>query len=295
MKRNSYWKNFLGVSDEYSSWENSKVAVVPVPYDITTSYKKGTHGGPMAILSASRQVEYYDSDFDCEPYKAGIYTLPPLPVENLLPEDMLAEVEYAVRDMVEGGKLPLVLGGEHSISLGALRALKSNYTDLTVIVIDAHSDLREEYHDTPFSHACVSYQMAKLAPLVQIGIRSMEESKYTSHKKINTTVFYPKDLKNNKWLDEVVSLCNNNVYISIDIDGLDPGICPGTGTPEPGGLSWEHLISLFDKVSGQSNIVGADIVELAPLKNQHRSDFLVAKLAYKMVGYLVCSRKVSNT
>jgi agmatinase len=289
VNRKSYWKNFLGVPENYSTLENSGVVVLPVPYEMTTSYKKGTHAGPYAILSASQQVEYYDSDFDCEPYKAGIFTMPPLPVENVLPEDMLLEVECAARDILEAKKLPLVLGGEHSISLGVLRAIKSYYSDVSVIVIDAHSDLRDEYHGSPYNHACVSCRMAELAPVIQIGIRSMEESKTISQDKINTTIFYPKDLSENNWLDRVASLCSNNVYISVDVDGLDPGVCPGTGTPEPGGLSWEQINMLFEKVSNQSTIIGADIVELAPVKNQHRSDFLVAKLAYKMIGYLVCS------
>ena len=276
--------NFGGLEGEFAEWMRARAAVLPVPYDFSTSYQGGTRWGPHAILTASQNMELWDDELGAT-YRHGIHTLPALEPTALGPESMTERVEQAVGWILDAGKLPAILGGEHSITAGAIRAAKARFPKLSVLQIDAHADMRDEYLDSPFSHACVMRQIRSQVPASSVGIRSMSEEE-AEYLKLNPAPMWStrqfRALKGN-WAPILDSL-SEEVFVTFDLDGLDPGILPATGTPEPGGLDWFEAVDLLKAVALRSRIVGFDIVELAPIPGQVASDFLAARLTYRLLG-----------
>jgi agmatinase len=275
--------NFGDLPPEYSAAEYAKVVLIPVPYDRTSTWMKGADKGPSAIIEASTHMELYDIETDSEVYKKGIFTAEP---ENYpeLPEDMVDKVAEQVQKYIENGKFVVVMGGEHSVSLGPVKAHIKNYTDTTVLQLDAHSDLRDEYNGSKYNHACVMARITELCPIVQVGIRSMD----TSEKKAldtNRVIFAAEISTNNNWIEKVLPKLSKNVYLTVDLDVFDPSIMPSTGTPEPGGLSWYDVLRLLRAVFEKKNVVGFDVVELCPDERNKAPDFLAAKLIYKLLSY----------
>ena len=278
--------NFLGSS---TSYKDAKAVILPVPYEGTVSYGKGTANGPKSIIEASRHMELYDEEIGINTAeKIGISTLKELNVKKDKPEAMLEKVKKAVKIVADDKKMPVILGGEHSISSAPVEILKERYNNLSVLQLDAHADLRNRYNGTIYSHACIMHRILDLdVPFVQVGIRSVceEDTRVIKRKKI--PVFWAKDIyNNNNWFDKAISKLSDNVYVTIDLDVFDPSIMPSTGTPEPGGLTWYNVINFLKEVAKQKNIVGFDIVELAPNKNNIAPDFMAARLVYKVVGYV---------
>jgi agmatinase len=275
--------NFGGIPEKYDNVEKSKIVILPVPYDGTSTWIKGADKGPAAILEASANMELYDIETDSEVYKKGIYTATPVK-ENKSPEKMTMEVYKIALKYVSDKKFLVTLGGEHSISVGAIQAYSEEYENLTVLQLDAHSDMRPEYEGSRYNHACAMSRAVECCPVVHVGIRSMdvEEKKYIHPDRI----FYAeKRLMDPNWMEKVLDLMSDNVYITIDLDVFDPSIMPSTGTPEPGGLFWYEVLTLMRKVNEKCNIVGFDVVELCPNKVDKAPDFLASKLIYKILSY----------
>lgn len=276
---------FASVEEEYGQYDNAKVVLIPVPYDGTSTWLKGADKGPEAFLDAADNMEIYDIETKSEPYKMGIFLDDPVS-EDSSPEAMTDAVHQRVAKYLKDEKLVTLFGGEHSISIGSIRAFGDKYKDLTVLQLDAHTDLRPEFHGSKCNHACAVFEANEKHHLVQVGIRSMDTEEVQYLKEEN--VFFAHDIAENKnWIEDVYDrLGNNPIYITIDLDAFDPSICPSTGTPEPGGLEWYPTLKLLKKVIQTKNVVGFDIVELMPNEHEKSSDFLAAKLYYKMLAYL---------
>ena len=283
--------NFAGLDPEFSTLESSRVAVLPVPYDFSTSYQGGTRWGPQAILTASRNMEVWDDELGAI-YRAGIHTLPELEATADGPGAMAGRVEKAFDWILAAGKLPVMLGGEHSISAGAVRALVRKYPKLTVLQLDAHADMRDTYLDSPDSHACVMRRIRERCPAASVGIRSMSEEE-AEHLRQNPAPIWSTRafrLLEGEW-QPILDALTDDVFITFDLDGLDPAYLPGTGTPEPGGLDWYEANDLIAAVARRKRIVGFDVVELAPIAGDVASDFLAARMAYRMIGYMLQSQR----
>lgn len=285
--------NFLGLDEEASALESAGAVILPVPYESTTSYGGGTRAGPRAILEASRYIELYDHELDAEPWERGICTLPSLELSREGPEAAIRELREAYDRLLEvtGGRFVVLLGGEHSLSSPPVLAwadrLEREGRKLSVLQFDAHTDLRPAYEGTPFSHASVMRQVSDRVTLVAVGIRALtaEERAYADATD-DVHIFYADDIHSGTaWMDEVLDLLGEDVYISFDVDGFDPSLIPGTGTPEPGGLTWYPVLELLRRVFESRRVHAADIVELAPIPGFPAPDFLVAKLLYKMIAY----------
>jgi agmatinase len=282
--------NFGGIDDErFSSFDRSRVLVLPVSYEGTVSYGTGTGAGAMAIIDASRNLELYEEETDAEVYKIGIHTLDEFgPRET--PESMMADLYTRASELVDWGKFLCMLGGEHSISAPVIRAHAEKYHDLSVLQIDAHADLRDTYDGTPHSHASIMARVVKdlRIPSVQVGIRSISaEEAVLLDSGIPTTIFWARDIVGRTdWIDDAVDALTENVYLTIDIDGLDPSIVPTTGTPEPGGLGWYETLALIRKLAERKKIVGMDLVEYSYVKSYDSPAFLCAKLVYKSLAYV---------
>lgn len=275
--------NFLGLENQ--DYQNATVAILPVPYSSTASWKTGTNEGPRAIINASRYVELYDIESQRDFSAQGIFTLPFLGPSKNSPEETIGLVKGAIGKILGDGKLPIMLGGEHSITLGAIQAAKERFENLSILQIDAHADLRNEYEGSKFSHASVMRRVVDLGvPITQVGIRhiSQEEADYIRESR-HENIFCMPDLP----IDKIVASLSENVYITFDLDGLDPSIMPATGTPEPGGLRWYETLQLIKEVAKQKKIVGADVVELDPIPGMAAPDFLAAKLVYKIIGHSI--------
>jgi agmatinase len=285
-------ENFGGIPDEHSLYETARAVIFPVPLERSTSYEHGTRNGPSAILAASRHMELYDDELEMEPYKEiGIATLPAIDTTDGTMEEVLAELYTAQLGLLEDGKFPVAIGGEHSLTPPLVSATAKKFKDLTVLQIDAHADLRDEYHGNSASHACAMRRVAEVCPAVQVGIRSLceEEAKAIPH--LRTKVYWAKDIVRapmKAWIAKVLDDLGPNVYLTIDLDGFDPSVVPATGTPEPGGLDWHQVTSLVRAVADHKKIVAMDVVELLPQPGDHASDFLAAKLIYKCLGYIFC-------
>jgi agmatinase len=290
--------NFLALPKQWSGLEKSGVVVLPVPYEHTTSFGKGTASGPESILKASGQVELYDEELDTEIYTltGGIATLKPMdPGKDAVAVESIGK---QVHDLTGKGKTVICIGGEHTISIGAVKAHSEKYPDLSVLQLDAHSDLREKYEDNRYSHACVMARIYEFNKnIVQVGIRSQckDEADFIRQNKINT--FYAFDLKGGRygsdqyaWHDAVISSLRENVYLTIDCDFFDPGLMPAVGTPEPGGFEWHETVSFLRSLSKRRRIVGFDITELSPIPGLIHPQFTMAKLIYKLTGYIFSSR-----
>jgi agmatinase len=282
-----YMMNFGGIEAEHASYEQAKYVVIPVPYDLTSTYRSGSRRGPAAIIEASANMELYDEELHQETYRVGIHTLPPLDADARGPEQMIGTVRQAVASMTADSKIPVMIGGEHSITLGAVQAMKDAFPGLTVLQLDAHADLRDTYQGTPFSHAAVARRISEICPLVQAGIRSMsaEEADFLPGSAIKS---YSADfiLNGGSWCEQICASLQGDVYLSLDLDVLDPAIMPATGTPEPGGIGWRETLHLVREVAKRHNIRGIDVVELAPIPGMVAPDFLAAKLIYRIMGYL---------
>lgn len=278
--------NFGGIYPE-CSLRDALFAVVPVPYDLTSTYQPGSRRGPAAIIEASTNMELYDEELKKETYLAGIHTTSPLAIDARGPKNMINIMHKKIAKFIASNKIPVILGGEHSISLGAVQAVKEKYPRLKILQLDAHADLRESYHGSPYSHACVARRIAEICPLIQVGIRSMskEEAQYLSQSNVKS---YSADfvLENKDWCDLICKDLQGDIYVSIDLDVFDPSIMPSTGTPEPGGLSWSNVLRLLKLVSSSCKIRGFDAVELTPLPGIVAPDFMAAKLIYRFMGYI---------
>ena len=275
---------YAGIPAENATYENSKVVLVTVPYDGTSTWGKGADKGPELFLDASENMELYDIETDTEPYLQGIYMAGEVS-EKSSPEKMVEAVYQKTKELVKDReKLFTLIGGEHSVSIGSIRAVGEEYHNLTVLQLDAHTDLRPEYHGSKNNHACAVFEANQKHKLVQVGIRSMdaEEKQYLPHKR----VFFAHEIaKNDNWIKDVLDKVSGNVYITIDLDAFDPSIAPSTGTPEPGGLQWYPTLKLLKKVFKKCNVVAFDIVELMDSPQAKPTAFLAAKLYYKMLAY----------
>ena len=286
---------FGGIDPAFTSFKTAPFIVVPVPYDLTSTYQSGSRRGPAAILEASANMELYDEELRRETYRTGIHTFPPLEVDARGPKEMTAAVRRSISEILAFGKIPVMLGGEHSVTLGAVLALREKFPDLSVLQLDAHADMRETYQGSPYSHACVARRIFETCPLVQAGTRSLsaEESEFMSKAGIKT---YGVDLILDEpdWIERICENLAGDVYITIDLDVLDPAVMPSTGTPEPGGISWRALIGLIREVSRRCHIRGFDVVELSPIPGIVAPDFLAAKLVYRIMGYLTQAKTWSR-
>lgn len=276
-------KNYAGIPNEYATIEKSKVVLIPVPYDGTSTWQKGADKGPEAFLNASENMELYDIETDSEVYKEGVYLTNPI-TENSSPEKMVEAVYEETKDYILKNKFVTIVGGEHSISIGTIRAFNEAYEDLTVLQLDAHADLRSEYEGSTCNHACAMYEASKTTNLIQVGIRSMDASEKLAMD--TEKVFFAHEMAQDEyWTDTAIDLMSDNVFITIDLDAFDPSILPATGTPEPGGLLWYETLDFLKRIFAEKNVVGFDIVELCPNEKEKSSDFLAAKLYYKMLSY----------
>lgn len=262
----------------------AKVIIFPVPHSSTTYWNPGTKDGPRALIEASRHLELYDLELKKDISKVGIYTLESLAPSKNSPQEVMEQITKVVSQLLKDKKFPLILGGEHSITFGAVKAFSKKFQDFSVLQLDAHTDLRAEFEGTKFHHGAVMrriYEDLKIS-VTQVGIRSVSEEEVRFIKKSKKEhIFYSPFLP----IEEIVSSLKENVYLSFDLDFLDPSIMPSTGTPEPGGYFWYQALELIKAVATQKKIVGADIVELSPIPGNPAPDFLVAKLAYKLIGY----------
>ncbi|MDD5434163.1 MAG: agmatinase [Nitrospira sp.] len=279
--------NFGGIPPEISDWDKSRFVVLPVPYDHTTSFQQGTRKGPKAAIEASAYMELYDDELNIEPCDAGIHTLGQLEV-SIDSDETIDRIQKVAADILNAGKIPVTIGGEHSVTYGVIKALKERYNEFSVLQFDAHADLRKEYQGLELSHACVMRRISELGlNIVQAGIRSMskEEAEFLQKADNIFTYFAADIMDSDAWMEDAASRLSGNVYITIDVDAFDPAYVPATGTPEPGGLDWYQVTRLLRKVSAKCNIIGFDAMELSPIAGQPSSDFLVAKLLYKLMGY----------
>ncbi|MFA5323474.1 MAG: agmatinase [Smithella sp.] len=278
--------NFGGIYPAYSL-RDALFVVVPVPYDLTSTYQPGSRRGPAAIIEASTNMELYDEELKKETYLAGIHTTLPVTVDARGPKNMINAVRKKISKIVALDKMPVMLGGEHSITFGAVQALKEKYPKLSVLQLDAHADLRESYQGSPSSHAAVARRISEICPLVQVGIRSMskEEADFLPQSKVKS---YSADFVSGKkdWCEIICKNLKGDVFVTIDLDVFDPSIMPATGTPEPGGLYWRDVLRLLKSVSRSCKIRGFDVVELAPVSGIIAPDFMAAKLIYRFMGYI---------
>lgn len=276
-------KQFGDFEANFTSYENAKAVILPVPYDGTSTWIKGADKGPQALLDASYNLEFYDIETQSEAYRNGIHTTNAIQ-EKSSPEKMTAAVENRTKELLKDNKFPIIIGGEHSVSIGAIQAVSDRYKNISVLQLDAHTDLRDEYMGSKYNHACVMARAKEHCNYTQVGVRSMDTIEIPNIKK--GQIFYAEDIYNSEdWQKKAISTLNEQVYITVDLDVFDPSIMPSTGTPEPGGLLWYQVIEFLKQVFVQRNVVGFDIVELCPNTNAKASDFLAAKLLYKMFTY----------
>lgn len=277
------FKTYAGIPEHYAKLDRSEIVLIPVPYDGTSSWQKGADKGFEAFLEASENMELYDIETNSEVYKKGVF-IAEIIDKNTTPEAMVEQVHKTVKKYIQKNKFVTVFGGEHSISIGTIRAFKDSFKNLTVLHLDAHADLRDAYEGTTCNHACAVYEASKTTNLIQVGIRSMDSSERDA---MNTDkVFFAEQMINDdSWPDRAIELMTDQVFITFDVDVFDHSIMPSTGTPEPGGLLWNETIEFLKKVFKEKEVVGFDIVELCPNPTNKAPDFMIAKLYYKMLSY----------
>ena len=278
---------FGGKENIYSDFEKAKILLQSIPYDGTTTWGKGADKGFSRFIEASENMELYDIETDMESIEAGIHVMPELK-EDSSPEEVFKKVYQTSRELLETNKFLSFFGGEHSISIGIIKAFAEKFNKLTVLQLDAHADLRETYLGSKYNHACALHEAGLNTNLIQVGIRSMDisEKKYLNPDKC----FFAHEMqKNESWMKEAISLMTDNVYLTLDLDVFDPSIMPSTGTPEPGGLLWFETLDFLRQVFERKNVVGFDIVEFAPIDILKAPDFLVSKLYYKLISYKIKS------
>lgn len=282
---------FLGLTPPHADPETSRVCLLPVPYDLTSTWQKGADRGPAALLDASQEVELYDIATRSEPWREGIATLAPILCDGS-PEELATLVNHAVTSILRRDQqpsLPVVIGGEHSVSIGAIQATAARYDNLSVLQIDAHGDTRNSYEGSTHNHACVMARARECCDVtVAVGIRAIDASEAPGLDAGHT--FYARDIVGNadrSWIDQVVDALTDNVYITIDLDAFDPSVIPATGTPEPGGLGWYDVDALLRAVAARRNVVAFDVVELMPIPGHRASEFAAAKLVYQLISMIV--------
>lgn len=276
--------NFAGLADQ--SYDKAKVVVFPVPYSSTTYWNPDTKFGPQALIESSRHIELFDLELnqDISRSVGGIFTLDPLAPSKNSPLEVVNQIEKVVTQLIKDKKLMFMSGGEHSITLGAVRAFAKKYKNLSVLYFDAHIDMRNEFEGTKYHHGTVARRISEIpVTLTQVGIRSVSEEEviFLTKRPKASNIFYAPELP----VQQIIDTLDQNVYLTIDLDSFDPSIMPSTGTPEPGGLSFEQVTGLIKAVGQQRKIVGFDIVEMSPIPGISFPQFLAAKLAYKIIGY----------
>lgn len=287
MKAIKNWRtyNFGGLPPEYSDYKSSRIVVIPVPYDSTTEWISGCRFGPMAIIEASRYLEWYEVMLDKEVYRAGIHTLHEVEPHFGSAAKMINRVYKVVKEVALTGKIPAMLGGEHTLSAGAVRAVKELYPDLTVVYFDAHLDQRDNYLGTRYGDACVMRRVKDICPVIPIGVRSFSKEEKTFIENTGQKVIFAEQILNHKIeYSSTFSNLSNHIYISVDLDVFDPSIMPAVGTPEPGGLQWYDMIELIKCITAGRKVVGFDIVELCQSYGNASCAFTAARLAYIIMG-----------
>lgn len=282
--------NFLALPDHLSRLDTARVAVLPVPYDSTTSFRPGARNGPLAIIEASYGLEDYDPELEVDVSQVGIHTAHAIEPHMGGPKQMVQRVREAAASFVQPERLLAVLGGEHSITSGVVAAHLELYPDLSVLFLDAHGDFRDEYMDTPWGHASVARRIHEQCPIVLVGTRSLSQEE---HQRLRIdavpTFYWPPTSPMDNLIAEVVERLSEHVYVSIDLDVLDPSIMSAVGTPEPGGMDWQQIITLLKAVADARHVVGFDVVELSPGEGPTACSYTAAKLAYKMMAYSMTS------
>jgi agmatinase len=278
--------NYGGLEPEHSALERSRIVILPVPYDRTASFMKGTAKGPDALIEASRFMELYDDELDADPYTIGIHTASPVSGNDDPPEVMTKKVEEATARYLEKDKMVVVVGGEHSVAVGAIKAYHKRHPKLSVIQFDAHGDLRASYEGSEFSHACAMHHFAGRLPTLQVGIRSISREERDLIREKKLMVIPARDFVARPQMAlEAVDRLTDEIYLTIDVDYFDPAIMPATGTPEPGGPGWYDTLAFIREICRRKRLVGFDVNELRPLAGDVAPDFLAAKLIYKILGY----------
>jgi agmatinase len=284
-------ENFGGLSEEYSRYESSRAVIFPIPLERTTTHR-GAGNGPSAILAASRNLELYDEDLQTEPYKEiGIHTLAPIDTMDGTLDEVITELFTAECALLDDGKFPVALGGDHSLTPPLVSALSKKYRNLSVLHVGAHAALRREYQGNPHSRACSMRRVTELCHAVQVGIRALSAEEARELSNLPTKIYWAKDIARvplKSWIATVLADLSASVYLTISVDAFDPSLVPATSRPVPGGLDWYQVSSLLRAVAGHKKIVGMDVVDLAPQVGHHASDALAAKLIYKCLGYIFC-------
>lgn len=289
--------NFGDLSEAKSCWERSQVVLFSAPFGQSLSYRKGAENAPRALLEASRNLELFDLELEVEPSTVGIHTFP-LPAQKDASSfhSMDRWVYHTARAILDAGKFPVLLGGEHSVSLGNIRRAAEVFDGLSVLCLDAHADMRDEYEGNPFSHACVMRRCMDLVHPVLVGIRSLSAEEYEFLSETDILLLTAREvLRDEGSLERLLHALSRRVYLSVDLDVLDPSEMPSVGTPEPGGLSWYDVLRIIRRVAEEKEIVAADFVELSPLPHNVGPDFLAAKLIYKTIGYVFFCGKPRKT
>ena len=276
---------FGDFDSQFTNPDNAKIIILPVPYDETSTWIKGADKGPEAILKASYNLEFYDILTDSEIFTHGIATDSPVQGHKK-PESMIDEVRRRMVGYFQKGRFPVLLGGEHSVSIGAFQAAAQAYDNLTILQLDAHADTRQEYEGSIYNHACVMARAGELCPIVQAGIRSMDSSEKAGQDASRVVFAHQINADPHRtWIDKILSLLTEHVYLTIDLDVFDPSIMPATGTPEPGGAGWYDIIALIQQVCRRHTLIGMDVVELCPRETLWACDFLAAKLIYQTLSF----------
>jgi N1-aminopropylagmatine ureohydrolase len=275
-----------GTTPTTTDFEHARVVILPIPLDRTTSYVPGTRNGPHEILVASAHMELWDEETQTDVHSIGIFTLPEMEFPFASMDEVVGEIRRVTAELLDHGKFPCILGGEHSITPAVVGAVAAKYPGLSVLQIDAHADLRESFMGTPHNHACAMRRTLEFARTTQVGIRSLSPEEAAAVPSLATEIFYDFNMRANAdWVDRIVDSLSEQVYITIDVDGLDPAIMPATGTPEPGGLSWYETLAVLRRVIERRTVVGCDVVELSPMPGHVAPNFLCAKLIYKILSY----------
>lgn len=287
---------FLDLGIAKTAYDQAATVILPVPFERTTSYGKGTAHGPRALLRASHYVEWYDDELECEPCDAGIHTLAPCLASAHGPEAAIRQIEEAASEHIAAGKFLVGVGGEHSLTLGLVRATARSHSDLGVVQFDAHADLRDSYEGSPYSHACVMKRLLDLGrPSLAVGLRSLSKSEARLIRDQGLAVVWGRELADcESRFDGLLDSLPETVYLTFDIDFFDPAIAPATGTPEPGGGLWDPTLRLLRRLFQRKRVVAMDLVELAPIPGQPATDFLAAKLIYKCLGYRQARKAVDT-
>ncbi|HLY31739.1 MAG TPA: agmatinase [Ktedonobacterales bacterium] len=287
-------RSFMFLDQEYTTFSQARVVVVPVPFDGTTCYRPGTREGPQAIIDASRNLELYDTELRRAPYRVGIHTLRPVEIVMGNAQAMVDRTELVTQRLLDHGKFVVTLGGDHLTSIGVIRAFAKRYPAMSVLQLDAHGDLRDEYEGSRLSSATIMRRTLEVCPrTAQVGIRSLSEPEAHLVEERKLPLWLASDIHAqavrgaHDWLDEVVATLGDEVYVTVDIDAFDPSLVPGTGTPEPGGLGWYEVIDLLTAVAARKRVIGFDVVEVSPLVESHVSPVVAAKLVYKLIGLAV--------